>query len=689
MELFKNKYLRCFGQAYFLLFLLLGCSENINKSPQNFSLVQGSTIPSEKALKITIYRKFSFQGSLKKIPIYCDGNLVTNMPVKKSLVLTLEPGAYQFHTGKETAQIKVTGEAEQNFFMEIYLHFSWWSSKFKLRLVENKKGMEESDAYSRIELTYHNREDKPEMAKTTALLKESSSPIIQTNKRAGVKTESDSRTPKNKMITETSFEMEEPDFGKWSIFAPIFYSVIKKINTFTGDIVFSVILTAMLFFMYISIFDFNYRRNLLNFQRQVQIEKILRGGISIQDTLRIRQLTGAYRGPLGSVFWFFFYGMSIISGYSLFNSATVFKDVDTIFWLSDLSKRDPRFILPAIAAVIMVLKWRPFNPVNVFSILFAVIVINFLPAGFIIAILIFMLLSYLQYLYDNWLTNRTFFRSIIPQVAAFALVFFVCVNFVSPIKQTQTNPLITEHTSNSAGTPIPVNEGKVKELLQAEQKGGDLASVQEYISQGKWEKAVEEIDALIKVANVDLSELKKSKAEVLYHIALAARSRGDRHKAYQFLSEILILDPGNVESKKHLAKIYAEVGKENLKHICLRTGNTVFHPVKRYVKKGDIIPLYNNRFVEKENWIAIQGSSNSIAWIYKPLVKKIIHGVGNLKQVKVVNKRTKDETFTLLDHCVELDPDQKIRIFRLKYLNYIILGVILIIAGSCLIYIIK
>ena len=68
MDFIKGKiYLRYFWSACFLLFLLSGCSESINESPQNFSLVQGSIIPSEKALKITVYREFGFIGSLYRV----------------------------------------------------------------------------------------------------------------------------------------------------------------------------------------------------------------------------------------------------------------------------------------------------------------------------------------------------------------------------------------------------------------------------------------------------------------------------------------------------------------------------------------------------------------------------------------------------------------------------------------------
>ncbi len=171
--------MRYFWSACFIFVILLGCSENTSKNTQNFSIVQGSRIPSEEALKIMVYRKSKWLGFVTKISIFCNGNRIAKVPSRKCLALTLEPGRYSFHTGEGTPVIKITGKARQEYFLETYTLFSLWETKFELRQVEKQKGMEESGEYSKIELTY--RQKKP----TARIVKESSasegpvSPFIQ------------------------------------------------------------------------------------------------------------------------------------------------------------------------------------------------------------------------------------------------------------------------------------------------------------------------------------------------------------------------------------------------------------------------------------------------------------------------------------------------------------------------------
>jgi hypothetical protein len=174
--------MRYFWSACFIFLILSGCSENTNKNPQNFSLVQGSRIPSEKALKIMIYRKSRWVGFLIKIPIFCNSSRIAKVPVRKCLALTLEPGHYSFHTGEGTPAIKITGKAGQEYFLEIYSPFSWWDTKFELRQIENKKGMAESGKYSKIELTYRQKQQTARIEKKSSPPKGPVSPFIQEEK---------------------------------------------------------------------------------------------------------------------------------------------------------------------------------------------------------------------------------------------------------------------------------------------------------------------------------------------------------------------------------------------------------------------------------------------------------------------------------------------------------------------------
>ena len=174
--------MKYFWSACFTFLILSGCSENTNNNPKDFFLVQGSRIPSEKALKIMVYRKPRWRGYLTKIPIFCNGNRIAKVPSRKCLALTLEPGHYSFHTGEGTPVIKIVGKARQEYFVEIYMLSSWWKTRFELRQIEKQKGVEESGEYSKIELTYRQKQQTPRIENKSSPSKGRVSPFIQAEK---------------------------------------------------------------------------------------------------------------------------------------------------------------------------------------------------------------------------------------------------------------------------------------------------------------------------------------------------------------------------------------------------------------------------------------------------------------------------------------------------------------------------
>lgn len=524
-------------------------------------------------------------------------------------------------------------------------------------------------------------EQIPSLSRTEGQIKEEPAEVTEVesekvDSRTAEKSEKRLTEARERTATAESEKLKtkrKTDFGWVSIIAKPMFSAIMFINRYFADLGFAVILFSVILYLIFFLLNFNYRRKYRELQPDIlalQLRYAYDKPTMQQELLQLYKERGF--NPYAGCLYLAIQLLLLFMLYFVFTKPEEFKNVSTFLWITDLSGKDPYFILPILGGVVLFTQiliqkkgqWQSQSELIVGAAIISIIIMvifYFLPSGMVLVFLTFTFLGAIQHTYEMNLSRMTLIKAAFPQLATL-LVFIVAGNiFFSPQKPTiKPGEMIAERTPEVV-TPTPEPPPP---------KNVALHNINALLSSGKWQEAIQEIDSKISTEPENKSFI-DLKVEALYNWSVnILHDEGERYLAYSNLNEALKILPAHANSKIQLAGIYSDVGKEELFNICIRKGPSEFYSLKRFTKKGEILRLDEDETFEN-SWLAIDEEDHLTGWIYKPLVERI-RRVSEFREVKVIGKRAKKEVYALFNKALELNPGLKRKVFWMKYKNVII-----------------
>jgi len=208
------------------------------------------------------------------------------------------------------------------------------------------------------------------------------------------------------------------DYGLfWPICKPIFW-LLKKMEAFTGNWGFAIILTTLiikLLFYRFSASSYRSMNKMKSIQPKVQALKERHGddrqkfGQAIMELYRKEKVN-----PLGGCLPILIQIPVFIALYYVLLGSVELRQAPFIGWITDLSARDPYYVLPVLMGITMVMQQKmnpaPPDPMQakmmmLMPIIFTVLFLQF-PAGLVLYWVVNNLLSMLQQWFIAWRANR-------------------------------------------------------------------------------------------------------------------------------------------------------------------------------------------------------------------------------------------------------------------------------------------